>query len=27
MIAHGSERGPVALPVFKTGRCPRERAG
>jgi len=19
----GSERGPVALPVFKTGRCPR----
>ena len=23
----GSERGPVALPVFKTGRSPRERGG
>ena len=23
--SHGSERGPVAFPVFKTGRCPRYR--
>jgi hypothetical protein len=22
MICNGSERGPVALPVFKIGRCP-----
>ena len=28
MIVRGSERGPVALPVFKTGRCPlRGQAG
>jgi len=25
MEARGSERGPVALPVFKIGRCPRFR--
>ena len=26
-VPNGSERGPVALPVFKTGRCPRFAGG